>query len=172
VGDPQSDLLSREAQERCPACAAALRPGAPWCTLCYTDLRLPAPEPEPEPEPPLPARARADFDPLTAPPEALGLPRRVGPDAPSSPPEPPAAPEGSPTWPCTACRQLNPLTAADCVTCGTAFLVDLRGSEELLLHVPGLGDLGRFSRGQRIGLAGLVVLLVILLTAALSLLTN
>ena len=29
----------------CPACGAALRPGAPWCTLCYADLRT-APEPD------------------------------------------------------------------------------------------------------------------------------
>jgi hypothetical protein len=36
-------------EPRCPRCAALVRPEAPWCTLCYADLR-PAPEPEPEPE--------------------------------------------------------------------------------------------------------------------------
>ncbi|MDP9436230.1 MAG: hypothetical protein M3P93_13995, partial [Actinomycetota bacterium] len=24
---------------RCAACAALVRPGAPWCTQCYADLR-------------------------------------------------------------------------------------------------------------------------------------
>lgn len=32
---------------RCPACAAAVRPDAPWCTLCWLDLRAPAPAPVP-----------------------------------------------------------------------------------------------------------------------------
>ena len=30
----------------CPRCAAHLRPGAPWCTQCFLDLRAaPAPDP-------------------------------------------------------------------------------------------------------------------------------
>ena len=37
-------------EPRCPRCAALVRPEAPWCTLCYADLR-PAPEPEPAPTP-------------------------------------------------------------------------------------------------------------------------
>ena len=51
VEDPYADLLSPAAVMRCPACAAALRPGAPWCTLCYADLRTPIIKPatdEPE----------------------------------------------------------------------------------------------------------------------------
>lgn len=43
---------------RCPQCAAHVAPGAPWCTLCYADLREPArreevsaPEPTPGPTP-------------------------------------------------------------------------------------------------------------------------
>lgn len=40
-------------EPRCPCCAALVRPGAPWCTLCYADLR-PAPEPEREPASELP----------------------------------------------------------------------------------------------------------------------
>ena len=38
---------------RCPRCTAAVPVGAPWCGLCYTDLR--------------PAPASAGYDPLTAP---------------------------------------------------------------------------------------------------------
>jgi hypothetical protein len=56
-----------------------VRPGSPWCTLCYTDLRpAPLPDPIPEPEPSYGAYAAfaagassaselGAFDPLTAP---------------------------------------------------------------------------------------------------------
>lgn len=37
--------------DRCPTCAAAVRPGAGWCTLCYADLRPPAPPPPAPPQP-------------------------------------------------------------------------------------------------------------------------
>jgi hypothetical protein len=58
------------ATTRCPRCAALVRPGQDWCTLCHTDLR-PAPEP---PAVPLSERHQeglsaevADPDPLTTP---------------------------------------------------------------------------------------------------------
>lgn len=39
-------------EDTCPHCGAVVRPDAPWCTLCLTDLRpAPAPVPEPVPEP-------------------------------------------------------------------------------------------------------------------------
>ena len=53
-----------DADLRCPQCAAHIRSGSDWCTLCYADLRPapapapapaadlePAPEPGPAPEP-------------------------------------------------------------------------------------------------------------------------
>ena len=36
--------------QRCPQCAALVRGGTGWCTLCHADLR-PAPEPSPAPAP-------------------------------------------------------------------------------------------------------------------------
>ena len=155
-------------QTRCPTCAAALRPGAPWCTLCYADLRTPVPEPDP----PTPAAQDLRFDPLTAPAQELGLPGRVSAGGQASSGADAAGQDGSPTWPCTACEQPNLLSAAECTTCGTGFLAMLREGEEPLLRLPLVGDIGRFGRMQRLGLAALVVLLVILLTAILSLLTN
>ena len=43
---------------RCPSCAATLRAGSDWCTLCYADLRhatTPTPAEEPAEVPPAPA---------------------------------------------------------------------------------------------------------------------
>ena len=159
VEDPYADLLSPAAVMRCPACAAALRPGAPWCTLCYADLRLAAaPEPSPVASPPS-AYAAMDVDPLTAPAETLGLP--AGREA---VPEPSAS-----SWPCTACETSNPFTVSVCAACGSAFLAGLREAEGPLLELPGVGDLTRLSRGQRLGLAAGVVLAISVLTALVGL---
>ena len=144
------DLL--ETTSRCPHCRASVRPGAPWCTLCHADLR-PPPEPVASaPEPPV-VRA-APVDPLTAPAATLGLPVRPG---------------SEPTWPCSGCGAGNPIAANTCAACGTGFLAGLRESEGPLLELPGVGDLTRMSRGQRLGIAFGVVLAFIALTALLSL---
>ncbi|MBW3641146.1 MAG: zinc ribbon domain-containing protein [Actinobacteria bacterium] len=159
VEDPYADLLGPAAVMRCPACAAALRPGAPWCTLCYADLR-PAAAPVPEP---VVARATAhaalDFDPLTAPAQALGLPasRAAGPDL------------AAISWPCMACETSNPYTVSVCTACGSAFLAGLREAEGPLLELPGVGDLTKLSRGQRLGLAAGVVLAISVFTALVGL---
>ena len=41
--DSLGDLVTPRATSRCPSCTATLRAGAPWCTLCYADLRTPGP---------------------------------------------------------------------------------------------------------------------------------
>jgi hypothetical protein len=85
---------------RCPSCASAVRPGAQWCTLCFTDLRT-REEPPVQPDAPVApaaavdrapaARARhrapkpsdqepAALDPLTAP---LALLERTDPPIPA-----------------------------------------------------------------------------------------
>jgi hypothetical protein len=43
-----------DADLRCPQCAAHVRSGSDWCTLCYADLR-PAPAPAPAAPAPVPA---------------------------------------------------------------------------------------------------------------------
>ena len=162
MADPT--VLTPPAGTRCPSCAATLRAGAPWCTLCYADLRPPPPEPPadvrpespapPAPATPLPAahaRPAPDLDPLTAPLEALlGLP--------------------APTWPCATCGAANALTDSVCAACGAGFLAGLRGAEGPLLELPVVGDLGAMSRAQRLGLAAGVVLAVIALVAMLGVL--
>lgn len=109
--------------DRCPHCHAAVPAGAPWCTLCYADLRVPVPaaapaeaaaSPEPELVPPPVAVAQA------APPVALG--------------ERPAG------WPCQACGALAPFEAMACPECGAAFL-----PSDVDVEVPWLGDPRRLS---------------------------
>jgi hypothetical protein len=157
---------------RCPACAATVRQGAPWCTLCYADLR-PAPEPDPEPdaEPdpePVPAAApQLAVDPLTAPLEALSLSGRH-----AVPPADAPVVGAASQWPCTACGAQNALTESVCAACGTGFLAGLRDEEGPLLVVPGVGDLAALSRAQRLALAAGVALLISVLTALLALLTG
>lgn len=132
--------------ERCPHCRASVRPGAPWCTLCHADLRL-APEP------------------------AVPAPTAAAPAATAAVPAAPAIrPDGEATWPCTTCGARNALRADACAACGAGFLAGLRDSEGPLLEIPGVGDLTRMSRGQRMLLAFGVVLAVIALVALLGLL--
>ena len=142
----------------CPACGAALRPGAPWCTLCYADLR---PAPEPESLPTIEAYAEPAPAPLTV----------------SQPPaatDPPVAtdPPAGPTWPCSRCDRRNAFALDACTACGASFLAAVR-DEEVALVVPGIGNLMTMSRGKRMGLAcGVAALLVVPLALVTLLLTG
>ena len=170
MADPT--VLTQPEATRCPACAATLRPDAPWCTLCYADLRpapAPAPVPAPAPAPalaPAPARlapipaayADLDLDPLTAPLDPLTAPRDALAEKPVA------------RWPCATCGAANDLTHSACAGCGAGFLAGLREAEGPLLERPVIGDLGALSRAQRLGLAAGVVLAVIALVALLGVL--
>lgn len=148
---------------RCPSCGAAVRADAPWCSLCYTDLR---PRPEPVAAPPRHARPdldtgpdrEPDLDPLTAPLELLLR-------APGDPlPPPPAPTAGAARWPCTACGEQNPMEETTCAACGTAFLDGLRAEARPLL--PGADRVVHLSRNARLTLAlGLAVLVTVLVAA-------
>jgi hypothetical protein len=75
-----------DADLRCPQCAAHVRAGSDWCTLCYADLR---PAPAPAPEPP------AALEPVTAAapePELEAEPVPVAADAPAEEDAAPVAP--------------------------------------------------------------------------------
>ena len=139
MADPT--VLTPPAGTRCPSCAATLRAGAPWCTLCYADLRPPPPEPPADVRPESPAPPA----PATPLPAAHG---QVG----------------------AACGAANALTDSVCAACGAGFLAGLRGAEGPLLELPVVGDLGAMSRAQRLGLAAGVVLAVIALVAMLEVL--
>ena len=159
------DVTEMPRMSACPSCGAALRPGSPWCTLCYTDLR-PPPPPEPAAEPPpLPSAVprtatygAAASDPLTAPLVEL------------LPEQPAQAPSDTVTWPCTDCGTPNPLVASSCATCGSGFLAAVAGQGKPSLVLPVIGDLGRLSRGQRMGAAFGAVAAVLVPLALLTLL--
>ena len=153
--DPTADPVAAPAAARCPSCGSTPRAGAPWCTLCHADLRPPPGR--------APRQAPLDpLDPLTAPPEALGLPPRT--------PGPPAAPVA--TWPCGTCGAQNALAAGTCAACGAGFLAGVREAERPLLELPVVGDVGALPRAQRLALAGGVVLTVVALVALLGMLVS
>jgi hypothetical protein len=109
--------------DRCPSCAATVRAGDPWCTLCWADLRPkaasavpPAPTHTPAPQAPAPPASPAGstavglVDPLTAPlAQVLGEPLAADPDAPA------------PTWPCVECGEPNGLDRDACGVCTAPF---------------------------------------------------
>jgi ribosomal protein L40E len=156
----------------CPACGAALRPEAQWCSLCYHDLR---PAPAPAPEPPTPVYG--GLDPLTAPLLDLVLPpvppaveqvaEQVVEGAAPTAPAPRASAEQAPlTWPCTRCGAPNAIDSPVCGTCGSAFLAAAK--EKVSLVVPGIGDLAHLSRGQRLGVAAAVLAAVLVPLALIT----
>lgn len=159
------DLQSSGTPLRCPACSASVRPGAPWCTQCYAELRS---------EPAAPASPALPAAPSAAPSLSPALPAALAPT--SAAPQPVPAqrllPGDEPAWPCASCSTSNPITLDACATCGAGFLAALKATEEPLLVLPVVGDLAALSRAQRLGLAAGVVVLVVLLTALLGLLLS
>lgn len=145
---------------RCPHCSGAVKPDAPWCTQCWADLR-PAPEP------------------TLASPGLPGLPGRPGLHVvPGEPREPAGIAAGTAVrpaargWPCAGCGTVNAVEHDACVACGMGFLAGMRQHDPPLLVLPGVGDIAKLSRGQRLGLAGGVVLVVVMLVVLLGLLTG
>ena len=109
--------------------------------------------------------AAPTYDPLSDP--LLGpLPTGAGAGASSVA----AEPVQGPTWPCSACGTVNRIERDTCSGCGLPFLSGLREQDGPLLELPVVGDISRLGRGQRLALAGGVVLVFILLTLALGLL--
>ncbi len=164
------DLQTPGTPLRCPACSASVRPGAPWCTQCYAELRSGPAAPA---SPALPAASSAAPSLSSAEPTAPSAEPTLSPAPPGSPALP-AAPAAGDTasWPCSACGTANALSRDSCSACGAGFLAALRAAEEPLLVLPGVGDVGALSRAQRLGLAAGVVLLVVLLTALLGFLLS
>ena len=143
----------------CSSCGAAVRDGAPWCTLCLAPTAA-APC---DPAPPV-----ADVDPLTAPLAQLAPPPPA-PLVPSAPAGPawPAVPPAVAGWPCSACGHPNPLELSACAVCGSAFLARLAAADAPSLVLPLVGDMRTLSRSHRVALTGAVLTGVLLVLIVL-----
>jgi hypothetical protein len=159
---------------RCPACGASVALGAPWCTLCYADLR-PAPKAAPAPVPemvPEMVPASASAAPLV---DALGIiPPPPLPAAAPLPPDPHLdapitkaadirlAPPG---WPCRNCNVVVPMSEDNCPQCHTPFLVP---EDVVEISLPVVGNVRRLDTKMRtiLGLAGALGIMVVLLIVA------
>ena len=138
--------------DRCHACGAAVTPGAPWCTLCYADLREPAVAP-------------AVAEPAALPPDPIL-------DAPLAPVAAPAAAAGGVAvataprgWPCMACGAVMSLDEDACTQCGRPFLPSEATPS---LNLPVVGNVGRLDKTQRVVLMVVGVVLVTLACVVLA----
>ena len=153
-------MTSPVAPERaaCPSCGAATKPGDPWCTLCFADLRpqvVPPPPRPVAPEPrsaPVAARSGPALNPITALSTGVVSTQPLAADA-ATPPE-------IRSMTCPTCGDAMPITADACPSCGESPFVHLRDTTKMSLKLPLLGDLMRFDRGMRYTVALAVALLV------------
>jgi len=162
---------------RCPACGASVALGAPWCTLCYADLR-PKPEPAPVPEPaaapaPVPVAVGAPaagpiVDALgVIPPEPLPAGSPLTPDPHLDAPVAKAADIrlAAPGWPCRHCGTVVDMAEDNCPQCHTPFLA----AEDFVdLTLPGVGNVRRLDTKTRtfLGLAGALGVTIVLVVLA------
>jgi hypothetical protein len=164
--------------DRCPGCAAAVTPGAPWCTLCYADLRVPAATATPQPV----VQPMAEYAPSTAaipqltpagpPPHALApdalAPDALAPDPILDAPVAKAAPIARVRlagWPCLGCGSVVPMDDNVCTGCGRPFLPSDAAPS---LALPVVGDIARMDRSQRIVVTIVAALLVMGLFVAVA----
>lgn len=158
-------MTSPVASERaaCPACGAATKPGDPWCTLCFADLR-----PKPVPTPPRPvapeqrtagpaasaattSRAAAN-NPITALSSGVVSTQPLAPDA--------QTPVEIKAMSCPTCGDAMPIVADVCPSCGESPFARLRNTAQVSLTLPVVGDLMRFDRGMRYVVALMFALIV------------
>lgn len=131
ANDVTVDFTTGAAPGRCPRCAALVRPGTQWCTLCYADLRPTPPAPPEPPAAPVPlapprppaAASSETIDPLTAPlallehaPDGHAVAQLSAAEPHTQLSQPRA------TWPCATCGASVPLDESTCTSCGAGFL--------------------------------------------------
>ncbi|HET7530161.1 MAG TPA: hypothetical protein VFJ98_04295 [Mycobacteriales bacterium] len=157
---------------RCPACGASVVDGAPWCTLCYADLRTPAPQPA---APPVPEPTAAAVLPQPAPAAATAAAPGTALDLLDRPLDAPVetsadAPRGPVGWPCSSCGSTVPLDDDRCPQCFTPFM---SGADPVpAIDIPLLGTIRPLaaSKSSRAWLmVGGALVLSLLLTGVLSL---
>jgi RNA polymerase subunit RPABC4/transcription elongation factor Spt4 len=121
--------VTDQADVRCPQCAALVRAGSQWCTLCFADLRpAPAPAPVAVLEPSYAGAAGSGpIDALTAPLSALeAAAQQIAATAQAD------SDVKEVGWPCTHCEAVVSFDETTCPTCGAAFLAGARGEPDIL----------------------------------------
>jgi hypothetical protein len=86
---------------------------------------------------------------------------------------PPAAPKSGKTptgWPCSRCEAVNDFTDVLCTVCGSPFLAKVAEETKVTLVLPVVGDISRYSRGQRAIIAFVAVLALLVPLALITLL--
>ena len=155
---------------RCPECGAAVRPGTPWCTLCYRDLREPEPQQPVTVAPPgsAPPGGQVLAEPAPVPAAPAGPPGLVAPSAPTAHAEhSPGTGTGTgtgnstATWPCAGCGSAVSMDLDVCPSCGLTFLGGLHAAEQP--RHPALARLSSMSRGGRLAAGASVGVLIALL---------
>ncbi|MDQ1746642.1 MAG: hypothetical protein QOD07_905 [Frankiaceae bacterium] len=154
--------------------------GAPWCTLCYADLR-PKPEPAPAPQPvlePEPAGVGAPAASVSShrqlvdalgviPPEPLPAGTVLTPDPHLDAPIMKAADIrlAEPGWPCRHCGTVVPMAEDNCPQCHTPFLAP---EDFVEVTLPGVGNVRRLDTKMRtiLGFAGAAVVTLVLVILA------
>ena len=156
---------------RCPACGASVALGAPWCTLCYADLRPPARETQPESAPvpePVSVAAAPLVDALgVIPPAPLPAGTVLTPDPHLDAPITKAADIrlAEPGWPCRNCGTVVAMAEDNCTHCHTPFLVP---EDVVEVTLPGVGSVRKLDTKMRtiLGLAGAIGVTLVLVIFA------
>jgi predicted RNA-binding Zn-ribbon protein involved in translation (DUF1610 family) len=145
----------------CPRCGSTVRRGSDWCTLCFADLR-PVPPPRVSPEPMQLHTASTGTTALA--PDVVLLEPRVTDDVAASGTKAPVA------IACSSCGEPVSLEVAVCGACGTG-LFDRLKVDQATLVVPVVGDLMRFGKGAKAGIAiGFAVLFIVVLFTVITVL--
>ena len=155
----------------CPTCGARLRPGAPWCTQCFTAGERPADRTPADERPagPTPGEGASAVGPGHEPVRASVLTAAPG-DVHGAGPAG-GVPDASATWPCTLCGGGTPLSEPVCGDCGAPFLAAVRASAPLLV-LPLVGDPAALSWVGRTALALVLLLTVLGVSGLLGLLVG
>jgi len=155
---------------RCPACGASVALGAPWCTLCYADLRPkpePAPQPQPEPVTVGGGSAQPTVDALgVIPPAPMPAGTVLAPDPHLDAPVMKAADIklAEPGWPCRHCGTVVSMAEDNCPQCHTSFLIP---EDFVEVSLPGVGNVRKLDTKMRtilglVGALGVMLVLVVL----------
>jgi hypothetical protein len=156
---------------RCPACGASVLDGAPWCTLCYADLRAPVPAPVAD----IAAQASSTPSPAAPAPAPATTPLAGGVDLLDPAMDAPVSvsahvARGPVTWPCTGCGAGVALEHDSCPQCLTPFLAG--ADPAAVVDIPLVGSLRPLTatKSSRVWLMiGGTVLFSLVLTVVLTL---